>query len=210
MGILSGLVDFDVDGFVPDAAATPSEMLDAKVRTSEWLQELGIEDERIATEAETKAAQTAFAALTTPLSTEQQKTAIAKLEVPAAVQHIVSMLTAYDWAFVDQAKELRGYAVAQIVEETKHPDARVRLKALEMLGRITEVGLFTEKVSVTHKVEVNEEELAAALDAEIAARMEKYAGMATAVPDYEDVEVVMREIQAPRENPPPDHEPHPE
>ena len=52
--------------------------------------------------------------------------------------------------------------------------------------------------------------LAAALDAEIAARMEKYAGMATAVPDYEDVEVVMREIQAPRENPPPDHEPHPE
>jgi hypothetical protein len=58
------------------------------------------------------------------------------------------MLTAYDWAFVEQAKELRGYAVAQILEEVKHPDARIRLKALQMLGTVTEVALFTERVEV--------------------------------------------------------------
>ena len=215
MGMLDGLVDFEVDAeavatFVPDEQATPSELLDAKVKTTDWLKSLGADDEHAITQAETRAAQTAFAALTSPLSTEQQKNAIAKLQVPAAVQHLVGMLTAYDWAFVDQAKELRGYAVAQIVEETKHPDARIRLKALDMLGRITEVGLFTEKVHITHKVEVDETELAAALDAEIAARMEKYAGLAAAVPDYEDVEVVMKEIQGPREHPDPDPEPHPE
>jgi hypothetical protein len=59
------------------------------------------------------------------------------------------MLSAYDWEFVEQAKNLRGMAVAKIIEETNHPDARVRLKAIEMLGRVTEVALFTDRVAVT-------------------------------------------------------------
>ena len=38
--------------------------------------------------------------------------------------------------------------MAQILEEVKHPDARIRLKALQMLGTVTEVALFTERVEV--------------------------------------------------------------
>ena len=68
------------------------------------------------------------------------------------------MLTAYDWEFVNQAKELRGYTVSKILEETKHPDARIRLKALQMLGNVTEVALFTERVEVTKK-DASEEEV---------------------------------------------------
>jgi hypothetical protein len=68
------------------------------------------------------------------------------------------MLTAYDWAFIEQARELRGYAVAQILEEVKHPDARIRLKALQMLGTVTEVALFTERVEVK-KTEMSDVEL---------------------------------------------------
>jgi hypothetical protein len=68
------------------------------------------------------------------------------------------MLTAYDWHFVEQAKEIRGYAVAQLVEETKHPDAKIRLKALELLGKVTEVALFTERVEVK-KTELSDAEL---------------------------------------------------
>ena len=68
------------------------------------------------------------------------------------------MLTAYDWQFVEQAKELRGYAVAQILEETKHSDARIRLKALDMLGKVTEVALFTERVEVK-KTDMSDDEL---------------------------------------------------
>jgi hypothetical protein len=58
------------------------------------------------------------------------------------------MLTAYDWQFVEQAQRIRGMAVAKILEETDHPDARIRLKALEMLGKVTEVGLFTERIEI--------------------------------------------------------------
>lgn len=58
------------------------------------------------------------------------------------------MLTAYDWQFVERAQEIRGYAVAQLIEETKHPDAKIRLRALELLGKVTEVALFTERMEV--------------------------------------------------------------
>jgi hypothetical protein len=58
------------------------------------------------------------------------------------------MMTAYEWQFVEEAQRLRAMAVAKIVEETDHPDARIRLKALELLGKVTEVGLFTERIEV--------------------------------------------------------------
>ena len=64
------------------------------------------------------------------------------------MQHLVGMLTAYDWEFVHQAQQLRGYCVAQLVEETKNPSASIRLKALTALGKVTEVGLFTEKIEI--------------------------------------------------------------
>jgi len=68
------------------------------------------------------------------------------------------MLTAYDWEFVSQAKELRGYAVAKILEDCENPNANIRLKALGLLGKVTEVGLFTEKIEVK-KTDMTEAEI---------------------------------------------------
>jgi hypothetical protein len=149
--------------FEPDKKATPSDILDAKVKTSEWLQELGVEDDEVIDSAEAKSAQYAFAALTAPLDVEEQKRALAHVEVPASVKHLVGMLTAYDWAFVEQAKELRGYCIATLLEETKHPDAKIRLKAVELLGKVTEVALFTERVEVK-KTELSDAELQSEID----------------------------------------------
>jgi hypothetical protein len=67
---------------------------------------------------------------------------------------------------VEQAKELRGYAVSQILEETKHPDAKIRLKALDMLGRVTEVALFTERVEVK-KTDLTDAEIEAKIKEKI-------------------------------------------
>jgi hypothetical protein len=76
------------------------------------------------------------------------KAALTKITTPPAIARIVSMMTAYEWQFVEEAQRLRAMAVAKIVEETDHPDARIRLKALELLGKVTEVGLFTERIEV--------------------------------------------------------------
>lgn len=77
------------------------------------------------------------------------------------------MLSAYDWEFITQAHELRGYAVAKIVEETKHNDPRIRLQALSLLGKVTEVALFTERSEVRH-VNMSDEELEAKLKEKLA------------------------------------------
>lgn len=142
----------------PLEKADPTTIIDAKVKTAKWLEDLELEDEAIETKADAEAARKSFASLVTGQSVATTQQALATVKAPAAVQHLVGMLTAYDWAFVEQAKELRGYAVAQILEEVKHPDARIRLKALDMLGKVTEVALFTERVEVK-KTEMSDVEL---------------------------------------------------
>ena len=103
------------------------------------------------------------------------------VKAPVAVQHLVGMLTAYDWAFVEQAKELRGYAVAQILEEVKHPDARIRLKALDMLGKVTEVALFTERIEVKKEAMSDME-----LESRIKDKLNRFMGVIDVVDVVED------------------------
>ena len=50
--------------------------------------------------------------------------------------------------------------MAKILEDTNHPTASVRLKALALLGKVTEIGLFTEKIEVK-KTELSDVELEA-------------------------------------------------
>ena len=138
--------------------AQPAAIIDAKVKTSDWLKDLELDDEEVENRAQTEAARKSFATIVTGQPVQNAQQALANVKTPAAVQHLVGMLTAYDWAFVEQAKELRGFAVAKILEEVKHPDARIRLKALDMLGRVTEVALFTERIEIK-KTEMSDTEL---------------------------------------------------
>jgi len=127
----------------------PEQILNAQVNTTKWLEQLGVEDDqKILQEAEASAARRVFTALATNTPPSEVKTQLTQLKTPESVRHLVTMLSAYDWEFVEQAKQMRGMAVAKIIEETNHPDARIRLKAIEMLGRVTEVALFTDRLEV--------------------------------------------------------------
>ena len=157
----------DTDEVAPAAA------LDAKIKTKDWLAELGaVDSDALATDLDTQAARTAFANLVTSSPDAASHTAIAQIKTPEAVRHIVGMLTAYDWEFVQQAKELRGYAVAKLVEETTNPSANIRLKALGLLGKVTEVGLFTDKIEIK-KDELTDTEL----DQRIKDKLSKFMGV---------------------------------
>lgn len=151
------MLDAPDEGFIPLKKLSAPNLLDAQVKTADWLKELGADsDEELIDEAQHIAARNAFAAVTT--GAPDAKTALTQITVPAAVRQTVAMLTAYDWEFVQQAKEIRGKAVHQLVEEMEHPDARIRLKAIELIGKVTEIGLFTERVSVK-KEELADHEL---------------------------------------------------
>ena len=148
-----------VGDFIPFEKAAPVDILDAQVATDRWLKDLGVpSDTDLDTKSQQNAAREAFTSLNFDVDNAKQRTALAVIKTPAEVQHLSGMLTAYDWEFVSQAKELRGYTVSKILEETKHPDARIRLKALQMLGNVTEVALFTERVEVIKK-DASEEEI---------------------------------------------------
>lgn len=148
-----------IGDFVPLKKTKAKQVLAAQKKTADWLEELGVpSDEALDEQVQTESARKAFTALNFNANNDAQVAALANIKTPAAVQHLVGMLTAYDWEFVEQAKSLRGYTVSKILEETSHPDARIRLKALQMLGNVTEIALFTERVEVT-KIDASEEEI---------------------------------------------------
>ena len=184
--MLEHLVDFEPPVMEHKARAatpldktSPQETLNAQVNTTAWLEKLGVDDDdKALKEANAKAAQKVFTALSTNTPVAETKHQLTQIKTPEAVRHLVAMLSAYDWEFVEQAKNLRGMAVAKILEETNHPDARVRLKALDMLGRITEVALFTERVEIK-KADMSDSEI----DKKIKEKLNKFMG----VVDVEDV-----------------------
>jgi hypothetical protein len=151
------VLDAPEDGFTPLHRADAGGMLNAQIKTVDWLKDLGAtDDEEVVSDAQREQATEAFKEVLTSPATA--KAALAKVTTPPAIKQIVGMLTGYEWQFVEEAQRLRSMAVAKIVEETEHPDARIRLKALELLGKVTEVGLFTERISVK-KEEMSDDEL---------------------------------------------------
>jgi hypothetical protein len=158
--MLEHLSNFEPLGeFVELDDASADELLSAQVAAADWLEELGAKpDAEVNKESQVQAARQAFGSLTTTATDEATKEKLIQLKTPEAVRHVVGMLTAYDWEFVQQAKELRGYTVAKLVEETANPNPNVRLKALGLLGKVTEVGLFTDKIEVK-KVDLTEDEI---------------------------------------------------
>jgi hypothetical protein len=190
--MLDHLFEFEPDvedtptGFVPLNKTHPADVVDAQVDTAEWLKQLGAAGDEVISDIETQAARTAFTNMVTAQPHDRQHNALTEIKTPAAVQHLVGMLTAYDWEFVNQAKELRGYTVAKILEDTNNPNASVRLKALALLGKVTEIGLFTEKIEIK-KTELSDSELESRIKEKLG-RMAQIVDI-TDVTDVTDVEV---------------------
>jgi len=162
----------------------PADVIDAKVNTTEWLKGLGAADtDTVVTQAEVQAARASFTNLISSAPAEITHEHLTQIKTPVAVQHLVGMLTAYDWEFVHQARELRGYTVAKLLEECENPNANIRLKALGLLGKVTEVGLFTDKIEVK-KTDLTDEEI----DKKLKDKLAKFMNVTDAEP-IEDIEV---------------------
>jgi hypothetical protein len=197
---LEHLVSASAADFVPDIlpdntpftelnTTTPAQTLSAQHKTSEWLSQFADEDDEILSEAQQEKVVDAFNALTT--QDPRAKERLLQLDLPDEIRAAVGMVTAYQWKFVEQAESLRSMSVAKIVKETDHPDARIRLKALELLGKVTEVALFTDRIAIKNE-DVTDEEL----DARIKEKLGKYMG-AVDVVDVEEIEIETKIVGLP-------------
>jgi hypothetical protein len=72
---------------------------------------------------------------------------------PAVLRETHKILDEFGRQVVDSALTVRHLVTNKLILETENPDARVRMKALELLGKMSDVGLFTEKseVTITHQ-----------------------------------------------------------
>lgn len=121
--------------------------VDVSSTTAMVLQELGMgfdmspEDEKKAQE------------LFKDLHARNPKNLPAELNTPEVAAKVGALLRHYDHQIVSDAAQLRTVITNKLILLADCGDPRFELKALEMLGKISDVGLFTEKseVTVVHK-----------------------------------------------------------
>lgn len=154
------MIHIDIEENVPipdkDDVAGRMDMIEkarAAARAADMLAEFGLVNEPTKEDRETAAAIVANYAKD-PKSTAQAATParLAKT-TPAALQLTRRILDEFGHQIVESAVEVRHMVTNKLVQETENPDPRIRLRALELLGKITDVGLFTDKseVTVTHQ-----------------------------------------------------------
>jgi hypothetical protein len=87
--------------------------------------------------------------------------------------HLEALLSEYDKDLLNVSTRLRSFVTNKLILETSDEDAKVRLKALELLGKVTNVGLFSERleINVTHRTVEQ-------VDQELEQILEKYLGEA--------------------------------
>ena len=90
------------------------------------------------TESDKTEARVAFAASKVP-----------KNATPGTIVHLESLLSEWDQEVLDVGRRLRNYVTNTLIVESNDPDPKVRLRSLELLGKVSNVGLFSERVDVT-------------------------------------------------------------
>lgn len=92
-----------------------------------------------------------FNAITDPENTANPANSNTALQNPATVAYLTGLIREYDHQVIDDAVQLRRFVTNKLIEETTKENATNRIKALELLGKISDVGLFTEKTEITVK-----------------------------------------------------------
>jgi hypothetical protein len=128
---------------------------DALFQTAEFLEAFGVSTGP--TELDKVAARAAMHAAVSAASPENPAPGHThQVTTSASAKYLKSILSEYDQAVVQSAVQIRTYVTNKLIEETTNPDAKIRIRALELLGKVGDVGLFVERseVTVKHKTTV--------------------------------------------------------
>ena len=76
---------------------------------------------------------------------------------PAALVTAGRILDTFGQVVVEHSVHIRHLVTNKLLIESENEDARIRLRALELLGKISDVGLFTERSEVVHTHQSSDE-----------------------------------------------------
>jgi hypothetical protein len=91
------------------------------------------------------------------------------IDTPAKALILSALLNEYDLDVVRNAQQLRNYIKLKYLELSNSGNAKVELKALEMLGKLSDVGAFTERIDINVTHRTTEE-----LEADLASKLSSY------------------------------------
>lgn len=149
----------DAEGLIPPLETVPFDAVEkprltdreeifAAANTANLLLELGDDEITVEPEDEVRAQQI-FEEARTP--TRYERT------LPGVMLKLEALLTEYDHSIIHDAQQMRNYVTNRLLEETSDPDPKIRLRAYELLGKISDVGLFAERKEITIKNQSTEE-----------------------------------------------------
>ena len=155
----------------------------ALFNTVEFMKEFGLDDTPTV-EDEIKARATFHASVNSAPDPSRLPATTQALTTPGSVVHLKAILSEYDHVVVKSAVQIRTFVTNRLIEETTNPDAKIRMRALELLGKIGDVGLFVERTEITVKHKTTIE-----LQSSIKERISRLLQVRNKPADIEDVPV---------------------
>lgn len=91
---------------------------------------------------------------------------------PASIILASSIIKEFNHHVVTSSVQIRNLVTNRLILETENPKPQIRIRALELLGKISDVGLFAEKhdLTITHQTS---DELKAKLKTKLQALLDK-------------------------------------
>jgi hypothetical protein len=129
------------------------ERAEAACRSALLLEKHGLDLEPTAEDKEAAAKLTSAYAEDPERTSKLTNNVRASALTAASLINIRDYLDEYGKQVVTHAVEMRHLVTNRLLEESRNPDPRIRIRALELLGKHSDVGLFSEKqeVTITHQ-----------------------------------------------------------
>jgi len=160
------------------------ERAEAACNTAEKLADHGLDITPTAEDEDT-AARLALAYADDPEKTSKKVTTKkAATLTPASIVLTNSILQEFGHSVAESATQIRYLVTNKLLLESENADPRIRIRALELLGKISDVGLFAEKSEVTITHQSTED-----LRDKLRGKLEKLVNPIDA--EYEDGEIVL-------------------
>ena len=145
--------EIGVEVVEPDPCIDLKDRTEAAWNTAMQLAEHGL-DMQVTKEDQDNAAKLVAAYAEDPENTSKKVTNKRTASLtPASLVLTNAILKEFGQSVVENSLHLRHLVTNKLLLESENPDARIRMRALELLGKISDVGLFSEKseITVTHQ-----------------------------------------------------------
>jgi hypothetical protein len=72
---------------------------------------------------------------------------------PGVARYAAAILKKYDYQALEDAQQARSFITNKLIELADCGDAKIEIKALELLGKHSDIGIFTERseITITHR-----------------------------------------------------------